>query len=76
MLHTEEFLLTFCLSTMLPMNNPALSSAPLQTALTYGINCLSERNSVATEGGNQPKQIGAEMRDCETKRLLFELGLE
>lgn len=61
--------------TMLPANEPTLSSTPLQTTVTYGLNCASERNSVASVGGNQPRQIGGEMRDCETKGSCLNLEL-
>lgn len=65
----------FCPLTMLPTNEPTLSSTPLQTAVTYGLNCASERNSVAPVGGNQPRQIGGEMRDCKTKGSCLNLEL-
>lgn len=61
--------------TMLPTNEPTLSSTPLQTAVTYGINCAGERNSVTSVGGNQPKQIGGEMRDCKTEGSCLNLEL-
>lgn len=65
----------FCPLTLLLTNEPTLSSTPLQTAVTYGINCASERNSVVTVGGDQPKQIGREMRDCETEGSCLNLEL-
>lgn len=68
-------LLKFCPLTILPMNEPTLSSTLFQTAATYGINCARERNSVASVGGNQPKQIGGEMRDWETEGSCLNLEL-
>lgn len=56
-----------CPLAMLPMNEPALSSTLLQIVMTYGSHCVDQRNSVAIVGGDQPKQIGGEMRDCGTK---------
>lgn len=44
----------------------ALGSALLQTALACG---------AATVGGDQPRQIGVEMRACQTEGLLFNLKL-
>ena len=68
MLWTGEVLNSgICPLTTLSTEEPTLSSTPLSTAVTYGINCANERNHVATVGGNQPKQIGGEMRDCETE---------
>lgn len=65
----------FCPLTMLPKTELTLSNSPLQRALTHGINCMSERNSVTSEGGNQPKQIGGEMRDCKTEGSCLNLEL-
>lgn len=44
----------------------ALGSALLQTALACGATTL---------GGDQPRQIGVEMRACHTEGLLFNLKL-
>ena len=57
------------------MKERNISSTPLPTAVTHGINCANERNCVATVGGDQPRQIGGEKRDCETEGSCLNLEL-